>query len=67
VKFRFSGYVSACTAAQGRSTKDRQFFYVNQREVDYSKLAKVGDEVYSMWNQGKYPMLIVFVEVDAGV
>lgn len=33
-KFQLEGFISSCSHGSGRSSKDRQFFYVNSRPCD---------------------------------
>lgn len=33
-KFKLEGYISSCSHGSGRSSKDRQYFYVNSRPCD---------------------------------
>lgn len=36
--FRLNGFVSKCEHGSGRSTTDRQFFFINGRPCDHSKV-----------------------------
>lgn len=36
--FQLEGYISSCAHGQGRSTTDRQFFYVNSRPCEPTKV-----------------------------
>jgi DNA mismatch repair protein PMS2 len=36
--FRLSGYISRCNHGYGRSSTDRQFFFINKRPCDHSKV-----------------------------
>lgn len=36
-----SGYVSSCEHGKGRGSADRQFVYVNNRPVDFSKVSNI--------------------------
>lgn len=59
--FTISGYISSATHGCGRSSADRQFFYVNKRPCDFQKLSRVVNEVYHSYNHSQYPF--VFLEV----
>ncbi|KNC80223.1 hypothetical protein SARC_07410 [Sphaeroforma arctica JP610] len=43
----------------GRSSADRQFFYVNGRPCDLVKVAKAVNESYRSFNAHKYPVVIL--------
>lgn len=56
--FRIEGYVSKCEHSLGRSSTDRQFFFINGRPFDSSKLSKVVNEVYHQYNRHQYPFVV---------
>lgn len=60
--FAISGYISSVTHGCGRSSPDRQFFFVNKRPCDFQKLSRVINEVYHSYNHSQYPF--VFLEVQ---
>lgn len=39
--FQIEGWISSCAHGSGRSTRDRQFFYVNARPCEPNQLVKV--------------------------
>ncbi|XP_053897630.1 mismatch repair endonuclease PMS2 isoform X2 [Malaclemys terrapin pileata] len=63
--FTITGFVSHCDHGVGRSTTDRQFFFVNQRPCDQSKISKVVNEVYHMYNKHQYPFIVLNICVDS--
>ncbi|VDM83273.1 unnamed protein product [Strongylus vulgaris] len=63
VDIEFTGFVSSCEHGYGRSSPDRQFIYVNQRPVDYSKICRVINEVYQQYNRSQYPTLVLYITV----
>ncbi|VDN19491.1 unnamed protein product [Cylicostephanus goldi] len=65
VDIEFTGFVSSCEHGYGRSSTDRQFIYVNQRPVDYSKICRVINEVYQQYNRSQYPTLVLYINVPA--
>ncbi|CAJ0593653.1 unnamed protein product [Cylicocyclus nassatus] len=65
VDIEFTGFVSSCEHGYGRSSTDRQFIYVNQRPVDYSKICRVINEVYQQYNRSQYPTLVLYITVPA--
>ncbi|XP_062860037.1 mismatch repair endonuclease PMS2 [Trichomycterus rosablanca] len=61
--FTISGYVSQADHGVGRSATDRQFFFINKRPCDPSKVAKVVNEVYHMFNRHQYPFVALNISV----
>ncbi|XP_021348194.1 mismatch repair endonuclease PMS2-like isoform X3 [Mizuhopecten yessoensis] len=61
VPFRLEGYVSKCVHGQGRSSADRQYFFINKRPCDSTKLSKVINEVYHQYNRHQYPFVALNV------
>lgn len=63
--FRISGFISQCTHGAGRSSTDRQFFFINQRPCDPAKVSRLVNEVYHMYNRHQYPFVILNMSVDS--
>ncbi|XP_077172735.1 mismatch repair endonuclease PMS2 isoform X2 [Paroedura picta] len=61
-----SGFVSRCDHGVGRSATDRQFFFINQRPCDPTKVSKVVNEVYHMYNRHQYPFIVLKICADSG-
>uniref|UniRef100_A0A8C4T8X8 Mismatch repair endonuclease PMS2 n=1 Tax=Erpetoichthys calabaricus TaxID=27687 RepID=A0A8C4T8X8_ERPCA len=61
--YSISGFVSRVEHGVGRSATDRQFFFINQRPCDPSKVAKMVNEVYHMYNRHQYPFVVLNVSV----
>ncbi|XP_034650294.1 mismatch repair endonuclease PMS2 isoform X1 [Drosophila subobscura] len=55
--FRLEGYISSCRHGAGRSTRDRQFFFVNARPCDPKNIAKVINETYHRYNVQQQPFV----------
>ncbi|KAJ3064818.1 Mismatch repair endonuclease pms2 [Podochytrium sp. JEL0797] len=55
---RVHGLISRPVQTHGRTSSDRQFFYINNRPCDLPKLAKVANEVYRTYNSHQYPMIV---------
>ncbi|XP_034102526.1 mismatch repair endonuclease PMS2 isoform X1 [Drosophila albomicans] len=55
--FQLEGYISSCRHGAGRSTRDRQFFYVNSRPCDPKNIAKVMNDVYHRYNGQQQPFI----------
>ncbi|CAI5437608.1 unnamed protein product [Caenorhabditis angaria] len=60
---KITGFISNCEHGCGRSTSDRQFVYINNRPVDYSRVCATVNEVYRSFNKSQYPIFILFIEV----
>ncbi|XP_017061908.1 mismatch repair endonuclease PMS2 [Drosophila ficusphila] len=55
--FQLEGFISSCRHGAGRSTRDRQFFFVNSRPCDPKNIAKVMNEVYHRYNVQQQPFI----------
>ncbi|XP_054425074.1 mismatch repair endonuclease PMS2 [Pteronotus mesoamericanus] len=63
--FRISGFISYCTHGVGRSSTDRQFFFINWRPCDPAKVSRLVNEVYHMYNRHQYPFVVLNISVDS--
>ncbi|NXS10546.1 PMS2 endonuclease, partial [Neodrepanis coruscans] len=63
--YRISGFISRCDHGVGRSTTDRQFFFINQRPCDPAKVVKIVNEVYHSHNKHQYPFVVLNIGVDS--
>lgn len=50
----------------GRLAADRQFFSLNQRPFQPSKLQKAFHEAYKTYNPDQYPALVINIELPSG-
>ncbi|XP_009450891.3 mismatch repair endonuclease PMS2 isoform X2 [Pan troglodytes] len=64
--FYISGFISQCARGVGRSSTDRQFFFVNRRPCDPAKVCRLVNEVYHMYNRHQYPFVVLNISVDSG-
>ncbi|XP_011647670.1 mismatch repair endonuclease PMS2 [Pogonomyrmex barbatus] len=64
VDFDWECYVSTCDHAIGRSSPDRQFFYVNGRPCDLTKVSKLINSVYHKYNNKQYPFIFLNIKLD---
>ncbi|KFV60132.1 Mismatch repair endonuclease PMS2, partial [Tyto alba] len=60
-----TGFISRCDHGVGRSTTDRQFFFINQRPCDPAKVVKLVNEVYHLYNKHQYPFVVLNICVDS--
>ncbi|KAJ8713366.1 hypothetical protein PYW07_013736 [Mythimna separata] len=58
----FTGFISSCAHGSGRSSTDRQFYYINSRPCEPTKIMKLINEIYRQYNSHQYPF--VFLNVD---
>nr|XP_036223557.1 mismatch repair endonuclease PMS2 [Bactrocera oleae] len=58
-RFRLEGYVSSCNHGAGRSSKDRQYFYINSRPCDPKSISKIVNETYHRYNSHQYPFIFL--------
>ncbi|XP_072916262.1 mismatch repair endonuclease PMS2 isoform X1 [Hemitrygon akajei] len=63
--YTITGFVSRSDHGVGRSTTDRQFFFINQRPCDPVKVSKLINEVYHMYNRHQYPFVVLNVCVGS--
>ncbi|XP_076007978.1 mismatch repair endonuclease PMS2 [Genypterus blacodes] len=61
--FDITGFVSQGDHGVGRSATDRQFFFINNRPCDPTKVIKVVNEVYHMFNRHQYPFVALNISV----
>ncbi|KAM8962169.1 mismatch repair endonuclease PMS2 [Pelodytes ibericus] len=63
--YNITGYISRSDHGMGRSSTDRQFFFINQRPCDPAKVSKVVNEVYHMYNRHQYPFVVLNICVNS--
>lgn len=61
--FSITGFVSQGDHGVGRSSTDRQFFFINNRPCDPLKVTKLVNEVYHMYNRHQYPFVALNIAV----
>lgn len=62
---RLQGVISKPTMGLGRSSGDRQYFYLNGRPWDCAKLAHICNQVYRTFNATQYPTVIANVIIGS--
>ncbi|XP_065065360.1 mismatch repair endonuclease PMS2-like isoform X1 [Rhopilema esculentum] len=60
--FSIDGYISFVDHKCGRSSLDRQFFFINKRPCDIAKISRLVNEVYHMFNRHQNPF--VFLDIN---
>lgn len=61
----FTGYISSCVHGSGRSSTDRQFFYVNSRPCEPTKVIKLINEIYRQYNPNQYPFIFLNIKMES--
>lgn len=59
LKFRIEGWISSCEHGKGRSSKDRQYFYVNSRPVEPKPIIKLVNDTYKRYNSQQFPFVFM--------
>ena len=54
---RLEGFISSPVHGQGRGAPDRQFYFVNNRPCDPTKLIKLVNQVYHGFNRHQFPFV----------
>ncbi|XP_055629614.1 mismatch repair endonuclease PMS2 [Toxorhynchites rutilus septentrionalis] len=65
-RYTIDGYVSSCDHGSGRSTKDRQFFFVNSRPCEPKQIIKLVNETYHKYNANQSPFVFLNLKMDRG-
>lgn len=60
----FTGFISSCAHGSGRSSTDRQFYYVNSRPCEPTKVTKLINEIYKQYNSHQYPFVFLNVNME---
>ncbi|XP_013172344.1 PREDICTED: mismatch repair endonuclease pms1 isoform X2 [Papilio xuthus] len=58
------GYISTCAHGCGRSSADRQFYYVNSRPCEPTKIMKLINEIYRQFNPHQYPFVFLNIVLE---
>ncbi|GLV44795.1 Pms2 [Carabus blaptoides fortunei] len=64
IPFTFNGFISKCSHGSGRSTSDRQFYYINSRPCEPTKIMKLINEVYKYFNANQYPFVYLNITTE---
>ncbi|WVQ70875.1 hypothetical protein IAR50_000400 [Cryptococcus sp. DSM 104548] len=57
------GLISSAQWGQGRSSADRQFYYINGRPCNLNSVAKAVNEVYKGFNTNQLPLVILDFQI----
>ncbi|CAG9793764.1 unnamed protein product [Diatraea saccharalis] len=61
---QFTGFISSCAHGSGRSTTDRQFYFINSRPCEPTKIIKLINDVYRQYNPNQYPFVFLNVNIE---
>nr|CAB3264971.1 mismatch repair endonuclease PMS2-like [Phallusia mammillata] len=61
--FSVNGWLSKIGHTHGRSSPDRQYYFINSRPVDVPRVSKLVNEVYHMFNRHQYPFVALNIEM----
>ncbi|XP_071444505.1 mismatch repair endonuclease PMS2 [Hetaerina americana] len=62
--FTITGCLSSCEHGKGRGAPDRQFFFINSRPCEPTKVIRLINEVYHQYNSHQYPFVFIDVKVN---
>ncbi|XP_044760675.1 mismatch repair endonuclease PMS2 [Coccinella septempunctata] len=65
--FEMEFLVSSVIHGNGRSSTDRQFFYVNSRPVEPTKIIKLVNQIYKQFNSNQYPFVYLNILVKSSI
>lgn len=60
----FTGFISSCAHGSGRSSTDRQFYFINSRPCEPTKIMKIINEIYRQYNPNQYPFIFLNVDLE---
>ncbi|XP_050301542.1 mismatch repair endonuclease PMS2 [Anthonomus grandis grandis] len=63
--FSLEFLISSALHGDGRSSTDRQFFYINQRPCEPTKVIKLINEIYRQFNNRQYPFVYLNITTKA--
>lgn len=63
-RFKIEGWISNCGHGFGRSSKDRQFIFVNSRPCEPRQITKLINEIYHRYNVSQYPFIFMNLIIE---
>ncbi|XP_059620114.1 mismatch repair endonuclease PMS2 [Phlebotomus argentipes] len=63
-QFTINGWISSCAHGSGRSSRDRQFIYVNSRPCDLKKIITMVNEIYHKYNVYQFPFVYLDIRME---
>ncbi|XP_018578148.1 mismatch repair endonuclease PMS2 isoform X2 [Anoplophora glabripennis] len=59
IPFTFEFLISSVSHGNGRSSTDRQFYFINSRPCEPTRLMKLVNEIYKQYNVNQYPFVFL--------
>lgn len=63
-RFKIEGFISNIEHRCARSSKDRQYFYINSRPVELRMISKIVNDVYHRYNLKQFPFVYLNLKMD---
>uniref|UniRef100_A0A182MVK9 MutL C-terminal dimerisation domain-containing protein n=1 Tax=Anopheles culicifacies TaxID=139723 RepID=A0A182MVK9_9DIPT len=63
-RYTIDGYISSCAHGSGRSSKDRQFFFINSRPCEPKQISKLINDTYHRYNVHQHPFVYLNLMLD---
>ena len=63
-RFKIEGLISNIDLHCARTTKDRQYFYINSRPVELKIVSKLVNDVYHRFNMKQFPFVYLNLKMD---
>lgn len=63
-RFKFDGYISSCSHGSGRSSRDRQFIFINGRPCEPKQVIKIINDTYHRYNMQQSPFVALNIIVE---
>uniref|UniRef100_A0A182P0N7 MutL C-terminal dimerisation domain-containing protein n=1 Tax=Anopheles epiroticus TaxID=199890 RepID=A0A182P0N7_9DIPT len=63
-RYKIEGYISSCAHGSGRSTKDRQFYFINSRPCEPKQISKLINDAYHRYNVHQQPFVYLNLMLD---
>uniref|UniRef100_A0A1B0CBD2 Putative dna mismatch repair protein n=1 Tax=Lutzomyia longipalpis TaxID=7200 RepID=A0A1B0CBD2_LUTLO len=64
MQFSINGWISSCSHGAGRSSRDRQFIYINSRPCEMKKILQTINDVYHKYNIHQNPFVYLDIRME---
>ncbi|KAJ9099264.1 hypothetical protein QFC21_004145 [Naganishia friedmannii] len=62
---RVTGLISASAFGKGRTSSDRQYYYINGRPFVATKIARAVNELYKSYNTNQFPFVVLDLQIPS--
>ncbi|RWS09943.1 mismatch repair endonuclease PMS2-like isoform X2 [Dinothrombium tinctorium] len=62
--FHITGFISKCDSGCGRTSSDRQFYFMNDRPFESTALKRIVNEIFSSISKDQYPFVLLKIKVS---